>query len=148
MKKKKARFKSLSTPGKRQDASNYLVELIFLRTNHGAPLPPSFWQQTRYKFRYRREIQAVRKFIKKYGEVDVLFVAISNYITTWTNYANIEAMLQRREERKKLKASAKDLTPVQKPESPHGPDLRAENNMCSPPVKKSLFERLKELKDG
>jgi len=97
--KKKARFNSLSTPGTRQDASNYLVELAFLRANHGIKLKPKFWQQTKYKFRYRREIQAVRKFIKKHGEAAVLSVAISNYIRTWTNYGQIEAQLQKIKER-------------------------------------------------
>ena len=68
MASRKSKFTSLSTPGTRQDCSNYLVELAFLKSNRGIRLPPKFWQQVKYKFRYRREIQACRKFIKKYGE--------------------------------------------------------------------------------
>ena len=128
MKKKKARFSSLSTPGLKQDVSNYLTELAFLRSNRQIKLPPKFWQQTKYKFRYRREIQEVRKFIKKYGEARVLSVAISSYITTWTDYAQIEAALQK-------------IVDIE--------DLRAKHGMSvSKKEPKGLFDKFKEYKDG
>jgi hypothetical protein len=145
-KKKKSRFNSLSTPGNRQDLSNYLVELAFLRQNRGNPLPPKFWQQTRYKARYRREIMACRKFIKKYGEPFVLSVALKNYIRSWTDFARIEFLLQQKKESLERKASPKDSTPVEKEFSQESSDLR---DFDIPQTKtKSLFERLKELQGG
>lgn len=146
MKKKKARFNSLSTPGARQDVSNYLTELAFFRSNRQIKLPPKFWQQTKYKFRYRREIQAVRKFIKKYGEGRVLSVAISNYIMTWTNYGSIEAKLQKIKEHEELRTSPKDFTPPTKEVFKSGPDLRAKHGIMKiTKGNKGLFQKLKEL---
>jgi len=143
MKKRKARFNSLSSPGVKQDCSNYLVELAFLRNNHGIRLQPKFWQMHRYKFRYRREIQACRKFIKKYGEPAVLIIAMANHITTWTDYAKIEFLLQAIQERKKRLKQPKDMSSV-KPEVVEDlEDLRVDRK----PVLKSLglFEKLEEF---
>jgi len=146
MAKRKARFNSLSTPGQKQDCSNYLVELAFLKDNHGIRLPSKFWQLTRYKFRYRREIQSCRRFIKKYGEPDVLFVALNNHITTWTDFARIEVLLQKRAERRERMAAKKDVTPVVCDFSQETADLRIEINRRE--RKKGMFERLGELEDG
>lgn len=143
MAKRKSKFNSLSTPGVRQDASNYLVELVFLRQNYGQRLPPKFWQQTKYKFRYRREIQACRKFIKKYGESVVLYIALHNpNISTWTDFGHIEFLLQQREEAKIRMAALKDNTPIEILSEKTDIDLR-ENK--GPKKKGGLFERLKEL---
>lgn len=146
MAKRKARFNSLSTPGQKQDCSNYLVELAFLKDNHGIRLPPKFWQLTRYKFRYRREIQACRRFIKKYGEPDVLYVALNNHITTWTDFARIEFLLQQRAERRQRIAAPKDISPVVVDFSQENIDKRV--NVKRRERKKGLFERLGELDNG
>lgn len=145
MKKRKARFNSLSTPGTKQDCSNYLVELAFLRANHGAKLAPKFWQQSRYKFRYRREIQACRKFIKKYGEPSVLYVAMHNHVTTWTNYGNVEFLLQQRVEKFQRLAEAKDTAPVRRECVIPSIDLREKRTPAH--KKKGLFERLEEIRN-
>jgi len=146
MSKRKARFNSLSTPGSKQDCSNYLVELVFLRQNHGKRLAPKFWQQVKYKFRYKREIQACRRFIKKYGEPSVLYVAIHNKkLRSWTDFGHIEFLLQQRLESAKRRALPKDDSPVQTEEIKVDKDLR---NYTPKEPKKGLFERLKELKNG
>jgi len=143
MVKRKARFNSLSTPGTKQDCSNYLVELAFLRDNHGLRLPAKFWQQHRYKFRYRREIQACRKFIKKYGEPAVLLIAMANHITTWTDYAKVEFLLQQIKERKERLAEPKDMSSV-KPEVVEDlEDLRVDRKQVPKPL--GLFEKLEEF---
>jgi len=145
MGKRKAKFNSLSTPGQRQDLSNYLVELAFLRTNHGIKLPQHFWRQTRYKFRYTREIRGCRKFIKNYGEAAVLFVASNNYITTWTDYAKLEVLLQKFDERLTRIRNPKDTTSVTGETYFKGEDLR---QIKKPKLNKGLFEKLKEIKNG
>ena len=146
MAKRKSRFNSLSTPGLRQDCSNYLVELVFLRANKGNKLPSKFWQQQRYKWRYRKEIQACRKFIKKYGEPSVLYIAIHNQsVTTWTDFGKVEFLLQKLEERRQRLALPKDTSLV-KPESVKvTKDYR---DFVPTPRKGGLFERLKELNSG
>jgi len=143
MAKRKARFNSLSTPGTKQDCSNYLVELAFLRDNHGLRLPAKFWQTHRYKFRYRREIQACRKFIKKYGEPAVLLIAMENHITTWTDYAKVEFLLQRIKERKERLAELKDTSPVKPEVAEDVDDLRTDRKPAPKPL--GLFERLEEF---
>ena len=143
MKKRKTRFSSLSTPGTKQDCSNYLVELAFLRANHGTKLTPKFWQAPKYKFRYRREIQACRKFIKKYGEPTVLYIALHNHITTWTNYGNVEFLLQKRVEKFRRLAQPKDDSPIRTEGVIPSIDLR--ENRTPAPKKMGLFERLEEI---
>ncbi len=144
--KRKSKFNSLSTPGTRQDLSNYLVELAFLRQNQGSKLPPKFWQSVRYKFRYRREIMACRKFIKKHGEPIVLDIALKNYITSWTDYAKIEFLAQARQEIVTRAKMPKDHTQVSLESEEFGPDLRGQIN----PVlkKKGLFEKIEEFENG
>ena len=145
MAKRKARFSSLSTPGHKQDCSNYLVELAFLRWNRGTKLPEYFWRQQRYKWKYGKEIKACRKFIKKYGEAAVLYIALNNYITTWQDFAHIEFLLQKIEERRQRIATPKDTSPVSPAHVPTKEDLR---DFVPAPRKKGLFERLKELNSG
>lgn len=146
MAKRKSKFNSLSTPGVRQELSNYLVELAFLRQNRGAKLKPYFWKDVKYKFRYRREIMACRKFIKKYGEPFVLSVAMSNYITTWTDFAKVEFLLQQKAESARRKQSPKDTSAVVNDFNRETEDLR--DYTLPKPKKRSLFERLKELNNG
>lgn len=114
-----------------------------MRANHGQRLSPKFWQQTKYKFRYRREIQACRKFIKKYGEPSVLYVAMHNHITTWTSYGNVEFLLQQRVEMFKRLATKKDTSPVKIEGTLPIIDLREDKIRA--PKKKGLFDRLEEI---
>jgi len=144
-KKKMARFNSLSTPGEKTTCPNYLVELAFLKNNKGARLPPKFWQLHRYKWQYSREIQACRKFIKKYGEPAVLYVAMNNHITTWTDFARVEFLVQKIAERQHRLASPKDVTTVAHESVKVAEDHR---DFTPAPRRKGLFERLKELNSG
>jgi len=143
-KRRKARFNSLSTPGHKQDCSNYLVELAFLRQNHGKKLPKSFWKMTRYKTRYRQELIACRKFIKKYGEPLVLKITLRDFrITTWRDYGKVEMVLQREQEKAVLKARPKDTSDVA-PENPFvSEDLRP--TRPTPSKRLGLFDKLKQL---
>lgn len=143
MAKRKAKFSSLSTPGIKQDLSNYLVELAFLRTNKGSRMPPKFWRLPRYKFRYMREIKGVRKFIKDYGEPIILDIALKNYITTWTKYDNLHVLAQRKVAAKERRTAPKDTSPVLQESVDMGNDLRGQINRR--PRKKGLFEKLEEL---
>lgn len=144
--KRKSKFNSLSSPGVKQDLSNYLTELAFLRQNHGNKLPPKFWQQTRYKFRYRKEIMAVRRFIKNYGEPAVLRIALANHIYSWTDFAKVEFLLQKDAEAKARAAEPKDTTSVGRDFIPEINDLRGHVASSSP--RRGLFDRLKELENG
>lgn len=141
-KKRKSRFDSLSTPGKKQDLSNYLVELAFTRQNRGQKMPPNFWRLVKYKFRYRREIQACRKFIKKYGEAFVLYVALNNHITRWTDFGRIEFLLQKLQEKQEAIKSPKDFSPVEEESLKVKEDFR---DFKPKPAKVGLFKRLEEL---
>ena len=144
-KRKKARFNSLSTPGLKQECSNYLVELAFLKRNKGTRLPSKFWQQQRYKWLYRKEIQACRKFVKKYGEPAVLHIAMNNHITTWADFAHIEFLLQQVAERSVRLAAPKDTSEVEKESVKVAEDFR---DFTAPQPKLGLFDRLKELNSG
>lgn len=144
-KSKKTRFKSLSTPDLKQDLSSYLTELAFLRQNRGNRLPPKFWRQTKYKARYRKEIMACRKFIKKYGERAVLYIALNNYIRTWTDFARVEFLLQQQKEAQERRCAPKDHSRVQEESIEVKEDYR---DFHPTQPRRGLFERLKELKNG
>lgn len=146
MAKRKRKFDSLSTPGLRQDLSNYLVELAFLRSNHGIRMPQKFWRQPKYKFRYMREIKGVRKFIKDYGEPVVLDIALKNYITTWTKYDNLHVLAQKRVASLERIRAVKDLSPVVSESRELGPDLRGQTTVR--PRKKGLFEKIEDLENA
>tara|TARA_R100001244_G_scaffold114566_1_gene84908 strand:+ start:559 stop:1008 length:450 start_codon:yes stop_codon:yes gene_type:complete len=143
MAKRKQKFNSLSTPGLRQDLSNYLVELAFLKDNRGIRLPAKFWQNPRYKFRYMREIKGVRKFIKDYGEPIVLEIALKNHITTWTKYDNLHVMAQKIKVRGERRLAPKDTSQVAQEIESKGIDLR--DKKVNRPRKKGLFEMILEL---
>jgi hypothetical protein len=141
------KFPSHSTPGHEMDLGTWLVELALTRKNCGVKLPPRFWSLVQYKFAFMREIKAVKKFIKEYGEKAVLRIALREYLTTYTDYGQMEVFLQKIKESAERLALPKDTSEV-KPESlTHtGPDLRDEK----PKMQKKLgtFERLKELQNG
>lgn len=142
MAKRKEKFVSLSTPGHKMDCANYLVELAFVRQNKGRKLPAFFWREQRYKWKYGREIQACKKFVKKYGEGIILLVALENYVDTWTDFAKVEFFLQKYQELKDLRRTPKDTTEVKEETVEVANDFR---DFTPPPRKKGLFERLREL---
>ena len=146
MAQRKSKFTSLSTPGHKQDCSNYLVELVLLRQNKGKKLPEFFWREQRFKWRYKKEIQACRKFIKKYGEPAVLSAAIDNVdLSSWSDFARVEFILQKIEEGRRLRALPKDSTGVVVETVKVADDYR---DFIPPKSKLGLFDRLKELTSG
>lgn len=121
MPKKKATYKSFSTPEARHGLEAFLVELVMQR-KAGKRLPPYFWQRAQYKWQFVNELKAVKKFIKNYG-VRVVCAVASNYpLNSWGSYGEAEAALQAEVERERLRAAPKDLS-----ESPKN-NIRAENN--------------------
>jgi hypothetical protein len=140
-----AKFNSHSTPGHQMDISSWLVELAMTRKNLGIKLPPYFWREVKYKFAFMREIKAVKKFIKEYGEKAILEISIKEYLTTYTDYAQMQVFLQRIRERAERLALPKDTSEV-KPEVVFsgGTDLR-EDKPAVAKKKLGLFERLSEL---
>jgi len=141
------KYNSHSTPGHKMDLAAWLVELAMTRMNCGVRLPQRFWTDTRYKFRFGREIQAVRKFMKEFGEKRLLEISLKEYITTYTDYAQMNVFLQKMREQSERLAYPKDTSEV-KPEVTRveGPDLRDSR----PVIKKKLglFDRIQEIQNG
>lgn len=140
-KKKIKGVQSMTTPGHIMQLRSWLAELVMVRSSNGR-LPEYFWRDTRWKWRYGNEVKAVSKFIKKYGEDVVVKVVCGNPIKSFTDYAELEFLLQKEAEAKKRLASPKDTTPVTNEERRDLPDLREPRSVVS---KKTLFERLAEL---
>ena len=140
------KFRSHSTPGHQMDLSSWLVELAMTRKNLGVKLPPYFWREVQYKFRFMNEIKAVKKFMKEFGEKAILEISLKEYITTYTDYAQMQVFLQQIKERAERLALPKDTSDV-KPEVsvPVGPDFRDERP--KPKKQVGLFERLKEIQN-
>jgi hypothetical protein len=141
----KIKFNSHSTPGHQMDLGTWLVELALTRRNCGVRLPARFWTMTQYKFLFMREIKAVKSFMKKYGEKAVLNMALKNYLTTYTDYAQMEFHLQQTAESIARLALPKDTSPVVDDNAPKPTvDLR---DGSWPVVKKKigLFQALKEI---
>lgn len=88
---------------------------------------------------------ACRKFIKKYDEATILFIAQNNYITSWTDYANLEVLLQKYKEKSNRRLLPKDHTLVEDELNTKGVDLR---DYISLSCKKGLFEKLEEIENG
>lgn len=145
-KKSAAKFNSHSTPGHQMELSAWLVELAMTRQNQGVKLPERFWTDSRWKFRFGREIQAVRKFIKEFSEPAILKISLKNYITTYTDYAQMQFLLQKIKESVARLALPKDTSDVAPESIPEGPDLR--DYKIDIKKKKGLFERLEEIKNG
>lgn len=122
---------------------NSLAELVLLRANQGK-LPPHFWRDSRWKWNYGREVQAITKFIKKYGEDVVSKVILTNYIATTADYGNLEFLLQEQMDRLARLYKPKDTTQV-KAEV----DDRVEIDLREPRPsyfqKKNVWERLNEI---
>lgn len=140
---------SLSTPGEKVALTTWLIELVMTRRNKGRPLPPKFWNELKYRGQFRREIMALNKGIKEYGQTAVIRATYNNFLDTFTDYQQFTYLLQMEMERLKRLANPKDLTEVVMQEPTILPkDLRPEYFVSLPARqqgKKSLFDRLKEL---
>jgi hypothetical protein len=133
---------SLTTPGHKMTLRNSLAELVLLRANHGK-LPEYFWRDTRWKWAYAREVQAITKFIKKYGEDVVSKVILSNYVATTADYGNLEFLLQEQMDKLARLYKPKDTTPVKAEVDEKVPDLREPRPSSF--KRKSIWERLDEI---
>jgi len=133
--------KSLTTPGHTMTLRNSLAELVLLRANQGK-LPEYFWRDSRWKWDYGREVQAITKFIKKYGEEVVSKVITSNYVSTTADYGNLEFLCQQEMDRLARLYKPKDTTPVEAEVFEEVKDLREPRPSH---FKKGLFERLDEI---
>lgn len=145
MPKKIKSVQSMTTPGHMMQLRSWLAELAMVRSTNGR-LPEFFWRDTRWKWRYANEVKAVSKFLKKYGEDVVVKVVCGNKtIKSFTDYAELEFLLQKEAEVKQRLASPKDTTPVKNEERRDTIDLREPRSVVS---KKKLFERLAELEES
>jgi hypothetical protein len=106
MSTRKPRYKSFSTPEATHAIDAFLVELIMQR-KHGKRLPKYFWRLTQYKWIFTNELRAVKKFIKAHGIKLVCHVAQTRTLTSWANYAEVEALLQKEIERGRFRAAPK-----------------------------------------
>lgn len=144
MRKKNKTVQSSTTPGHKMQLRSWLVELVMLRAS-GGRLPPYFWKEQKWKWRYTNEIKAVSKFIKTYGELAVLNAVLNNReLSTFSSYGDIEFLLQKEDELVKKQLTPKDYTEV-KPLAPlSDEDYREPVSFVK---KKSLFDRLRELEN-
>ena len=128
------------------DLAAWLVELAMTRFNQGIRLPARFWTDTRYKFKFGREIQAVRKFMKEFGEKRLLEISLKEYISTYTDYAQMNVYLQKMREQTARLAYPKDISEVKPEGKVEGPDLRE----LRPVIKKKLglFDKIQEIQNG
>jgi hypothetical protein len=144
MPKKIKSIQSLTTPNHHMQLRSWLAELVMVRSTNGR-LPEYFWRDTRWKWRYGNEVKAVTKFIKKYGESVVVKVVCNNPVKSFTDYAELEFLLQKEYEAKQRLAIPKDTTPVMNEERRDLTDLREPRSVVS---RKNLFERLSEIEGG
>jgi hypothetical protein len=135
---------SISTPGKRVGIETRLIEIAITRRQRGQVPPPDFWKLNKYKWVFRKEIQAVKKFIKKYGAAAVIEVVSKNYLTSFTDYASMEFLLQAIEERQKRLNLPKDISNVKNFHKENKKDLRGSGRRGT--KKTGLFEKLERFR--
>lgn len=123
---------------------SWIAELVMLRA--GGRLPPYFWRDTKWKWKYTHEVKAASKFIKAYGESTVVKIVIANKkLTTLTSYGELEYLLQNEADRLRRLALPKDTSPLRDEVCVKGEDLRTPR----PFVRKlTLLEKLDELKQN
>ena len=84
---------SRTTPGHNMQARSWITELVMLRSNMGQ-LPPYFWREPKWKWRYTNEVKAASKFIKRYGESTVVKIVCANrQLATLASYGELEFLL-------------------------------------------------------
>lgn len=144
MPKKIKGIESITTPGHVMQVRSWLAELVMVRSL--GELPPYFWRDQRWKWKYANEVKAVTKFIKKYGEgVVAKAVCDDKKIKSFADYAHLEYSLQREADAQHKLSLPKDTTPVKNEDRRPIADLREPRSVVS---KKGLFERLSELENG
>lgn len=77
----KAQYPSLSTPGVKQYAPQYITEILIERQEawHGRRLPVKFWSASReWSKRYRTSLMFVRKFLKLHSEEATIAALLSD----------------------------------------------------------------------
>lgn len=144
MAKKTRKIESLTTPGFQMQARSWIAELVVYRANNGN-LPPKFWQQQKWKWRYANEVKAATKFIKSYGESTVLRVVLENKnLTTLSSYGDIEYLLQVEQEKLERLKTPKDTSDNVLETRVVGTDLRESNSFKPKP---GLFEILNAMEN-
>lgn len=142
MAKRSKKIESQTTPGHKMLPRSWVAELVMWRANRGK-LPPYFWRNQKWKWKYGQEVRAATKFVKKYGEDAVVRVVCANKkLITLSSYGDIEFLLQQEEERLRRLSLPKDTTPLA--EEVHEPleDLREPRSVSR---KVGLFEKLAML---
>lgn len=135
---------SRTTPGHYMQLRSWLAELLCIR--QFGRLPPWFWRDVRYKFRYSNEIKSITKFLKVYGEPTVVTAILDNReITTLADYGKAEVFLQREQNIRNKRALAKDTSLPIKKDNAATEDLRDSKPQTH---KLSLFEKLDRIKNG
>ena len=92
---KKIKVQSQTTNGHKMQLRSYIAELMLIRQFGLGSLHPYFWRHKYWKGLYMKEVRAVSKFLKSYGERAVVTVANNVQINTFTNYAELEFFLQK-----------------------------------------------------
>ena len=142
MAKRKQRVPSQTTPGHKMQVRSWLAELVMLRRHQGR-LPPYFWRENKWKWRYTNEVKAASKFIKAYGEPTVTKVVCrEKRLETLTSYGDLEFLLQAEQESLRQLALPKDLSEAPPVVKTKGPDLRPTSPISQ---KKTLFDTLAEF---
>lgn len=138
---KKIKVLSQTTHGHQMQLRSYLAELMLIRQYGLTSLQPYFWRHKFWRGLYTREVRAISKFLKSYGERAVVEVASKTSISTFTNYAELEFFLQKESARDKRLAQPKDTSEI-KDETDEVHDLRGPRFSIR---KKGLFEKLDEF---
>lgn len=139
---KRTTIKSSTTPNHRMNLRSWLAELVMIRANRGSLLPPFFWRDARWKWKYTNEVKAASKFIKKFGEALVVKVVADNPVTTFSDYGNMEFLLQSELDILMRHMLPKDFSPVVDEDQEEIEDIRGPRIINK---QKGLFSRLYEL---
>jgi hypothetical protein len=135
-------FISLTTPGHKMKLATWLAELAVVRSHPNITLPPRFWTDTRWKWKYGNEIKAINKHIKKYGEKLLLKAFVRSRLTTFTSYGDLEVLLQQQVEIDERINLPKDNSPCEEDKKQQLEDLRDKR---ATQTKGGLFAKLREL---
>ena len=139
-----SKYSSRTTPGHKMNSRTWLAELLVLRSNDFM-LPENFWKTPKYKWHFANEIKSISKFIKAYGEKLVSHLILNTTITTFTDYAFVEFLIQNELAKAARLDSPKDTSELNSEDISPIKDLRESRKNFH---KQGLFLRLKELEDG
>ena len=138
---KKIKVQSQTTDGHKMQLRSYIAELMLIRQFGLGSLHPYFWRHKYWRGLYTKEVRAVSKFLKSYGDRAVVTVANNVQINTFTNYAELEFFLQKESAGYSRLSQPKDTSKI-KNETYEVEDLREPRFFVR---KKGLFEKLDEL---